>query len=120
MVAFRARFSDTEIDLFFHIFKSDPFISQLILDEEEVKAKEIEEAGESRVGSALTAEVLTSAVSRKLAAERRQSMMSTAGEEGLDDLARPKSGRSGRQIRSARIKADHRAEQAVEDKDFHR
>merc|ERR1712051_252608 len=39
----KARFSDVEIDLFFCLFQNDPFISQMILDEEQVKAKQLEE-----------------------------------------------------------------------------
>ena len=38
---FRARFSDVEIDLFFHFFQNDPAISQIILDEEDLKAKQV-------------------------------------------------------------------------------
>lgn len=41
MFWFRARFSDVEIDLFFHFFLNDPAISQIILDEEELKAKQV-------------------------------------------------------------------------------
>jgi len=37
----KARFSDVEIDLFFHFFLNDPAISQIILDEEELKAKQV-------------------------------------------------------------------------------
>ena len=35
----KARFSDVEIDLFFHFFQNDPAISQIILDEEDLKVK---------------------------------------------------------------------------------
>ena len=38
---YRARFSDVEIDLFFHFFQSDPAISQIILNEEQLKAQQV-------------------------------------------------------------------------------
>ena len=38
----RARFSDVEIDLFFHFFQNDPTISQIILDEDQLKAQQVQ------------------------------------------------------------------------------
>ena len=37
----KSRFSDVEIDLFFHFFQNDPAISQIILDEDALKAKQV-------------------------------------------------------------------------------
>ncbi len=39
----KSRFSDVEIDLFFHFFQNDPAISQIILDEEDLRLKQLEE-----------------------------------------------------------------------------
>lgn len=43
----KARFSDVEIDLFFHFFKNDPAISQIMMDEEELKAKQVSKNGKN-------------------------------------------------------------------------
>lgn len=104
----KARFSDVEIDLFFHFFQNDPAISQIILDEEELKAKQLAED------------------------KRRLSTLTIAPGGGVnldsdsdtnDDDAhnkRPKTGKEARKMRSAKIKADAINDAPVYDDDFYR
>merc|ERR1712223_1364209 len=86
----KARFSDVEIDLFFHFFQNDPAISQIILDEDDLKAKQLEED------------------------EKRLSKLSIRDEGGVDlesddeenGTIRPATGKEARRQKSARIRAE--------------
>ncbi len=72
----KARFSDTEIDLFFYHFQNDPIISQIILDEEEVKAKEaVREKRRMSMLSSLSAEEVS---------EEEEELASGDGEDKTD------------------------------------
>merc|ERR1719350_385878 len=94
-----ARFSDIEIDIFFHHFQNDPTISSIILDEEEVKAKEL---------------------------ERKNSVFDDEdqgiGSSDDETNARPLSGRQARRMRSARVMSAKTAaekDDPVPDDDFY-
>jgi len=98
-----ARFSDIEIDIFFHHFQNDPTISSIILDEEEVKAKELEKE-----------------LARKNSVFEDEDQGIGSSDEEAN--ARPLSGRQARRQRSARVMSAKTAaekDDPVPDDDFY-
>jgi len=91
-----SNFSDVEIDLFFDMFSEDPSMSEMLIDEDEAKERELEEERILQMQSMI---------------DDSDSDDSDSDEE--DDLAksqasiksRPMSGKEARQQRSAKIKA---------------
>ncbi|TRY80381.1 hypothetical protein TCAL_04863 [Tigriopus californicus] len=98
----KARFSDVEIDLFFHQFQSDPMLSQIILDEEEVRAKqeEREKRRLSRISGIFDSDD------------------DDLGFESDEEIQAPRSGREARRARSARIRSNLE-DQSVPDNEFY-
>jgi len=89
-------FSDLEIDLYFDMFKDDPAMSAMILDEEEMHEEEIER-------------------------EREKHLEGIDGDMMDDDplTARPMSGKHARQRRSARIRSALEGSEPLEPNRFY-